>query len=191
MDSRDYCIQLINHLESYYKVKGTRKTWEYGPVEKVHPEFFILEFPPNQRHNAWAYCTVGMSLDRQDDNLIEAFIYSPRQDVALLELLSVTASYHRNSLPLNLNHTVNIGQSWIDESVCDHGLLSLPYLDGEDLELFQFNGETIHCYWFIPITERERDYKIEEGIEALEQLFEEKQLDYLNPKRICLLRHIY
>jgi hypothetical protein len=33
----------------------------------------------------------------------------------------------------------------------------------------------------------ERDYKIEYGCEALEELFEEKQLDYLNPLRNSLV----
>lgn len=182
-----YTERLSHHYESYFNKKGTKQIWEYGPVEKLHPEFFVLEIPPNQRHNVWVYCTVGMSLERKDDNLIETFIYSPCQDISIIELLTITASYHRNSLPLNLHHTVNIGQSWIDESICDHGLLSLPYLDGEDLELFQFNGETIHCYWFIPITERERDFKISAGVDALEQLFEEREIDYLNPRRFCLL----
>ena len=128
-----------------------------------------------------------MSLDRQDDNLIELFIFSPRQDKAQIELVTVCASYHRNILPLNIHHTVNIGRPWLDNSNCDHCFISLPYLDGEDLEVFSFNDKTYHCYWLIPITEKERDYKIDKGCEALEQLFEDKQLDYLKPERKCLL----
>jgi hypothetical protein len=53
--------------------------------------------------------------------------------------------------------------------------ISLPYLDGEQLELFNFDRHTIHCYWFIPITEKERNYKIENGCEALERLFEKNK----------------
>ena len=92
-----------------------------------------------------------------------------------------------NGLPLNIHHTVNIGQPWLGDSICDHGFISLPYLDGPDLEIFQFNGHEIHCYWFIPITEKERDYKTEQGCEALEQLFESKQINYLSPNRKCLI----
>jgi hypothetical protein len=90
-------------------------------------------------------------------------------------------------LPLNINHTVNIGQSWLDNSKCDHAFLSLPYLDGEDLEIFNFEDREIHCYWLIPITEKETEYKELHGSEALEQLFEDKNLDYLNPNRSCLI----
>ena len=101
--------------------------------------------------------------------------------------MTVCASYHRNGLPLNLHHTVNIGQPWLDNSQCDHGFISLPYLDGEELQIFNFGGKEIHCYWFIPITEKERDFKIENGYEALEQLFEDNRFDYLNPKRDSLV----
>jgi len=114
-------------------------------------------------------------------------VYSPKSDNLLVELLTVCASYHRNGLPLGLHHTVNIGQPWLDNSKCDHGFISLPYLDGEELEIFSFGGQEIHCYWFIPITEKERDYKVENGCEALEQLFEDKRFDYLNPNRDSLI----
>ena len=86
-------------------------------------------------------------------------------------------------LPLDLNHTVNIGQPWLNDSKCDHGFISLPYLDGEQLEILELGEKIVNCYWFIPITEKERDYKIENGVEELEQLFEDKKLDYLNPNR--------
>jgi len=127
-----------------------------------------------------------MSCDRTDDNLIELFVFSPAPSHSLVELLTYCASYHRNGLHLNIHHTVNIGQPWIGGSICDHGFISFPYLDGPDLEIFQFNGHDIHCYWFIPITEKERDYKTEHGCEALEQLFESEQINYLNPNRKCL-----
>lgn len=157
-------------------------------AEKLHADFSILEVPPNARHNMFCYCTIGMPADRYDDNLIELVVYSPRPADSVIELLTFCASYHRNRLPLNIHHTVNIGQPWLDNSKCDHGFISLPYLDGENLEIFTVDSQTIHCYWLIPITEKERNYKIENGCEALEQLFEEKRLDYLNPGRDCLVK---
>ena len=135
----------------------------------------------------FCYCTVGMSADRVDENLIELFIYSPKSDDSLVELLTVCASYHRNGLPLNLHHTVNIGRPWLGNSKCDHCFISKPYLDGQELELFFYDEQEICCYWVIPITEKERDFKIENGCEELEQLFEDKQLNYLDPDRGCLV----
>ena len=186
-DTKNYVDNLTRHYETYFGVKGKRLILQQGPTEKLHSDFFILEFSPNYRHQMFSYCTVGMSVDRLDDNQIELVVYSPKSDNLLVELLTVCASYHRNRLPLGLHHTVNIGQPWLDNSKCDHGFISLPYLDDEELEIFRFGGQEIHCYWFIPITEKERDYKMEKGCEALEQLFEDNQFDYLNPNRDSLI----
>jgi hypothetical protein len=185
--SKAYTEQLQKHYEDYFGISGKQLILEKGPTEKLHNNFYVLEFKPNKIHDFWTYCSVGMSLNRHDDNLIEVFVFSPRQDISQLELITVCASYHRNGLPLNLHHSVNIGRPWLDNSKCDHCFISLPYLDNEVLELFNFNDKIYHCYWIIPITKKERDFKIENGCEALEQLFEDKQLNYLNPERECLL----
>ncbi|MCB2409865.1 suppressor of fused domain protein [Hymenobacter lucidus] len=182
-----YITKCKEHYARFFGPESTVRHLEAGPREKLHPTFFVLEFPPDQVHDFWIYSTVGMSLDREDTNLIELFIYSPQQDASLVELLTVCASYHRNVLPLNLHHTVNIGQPWLNNSTCDHAFISLPYLDGEELELLQHTEATTHCYWLIPITKSERDFKIEQGYEALEDLFEETRLDYLNPDRASLV----
>jgi hypothetical protein len=186
-DSKKYIDNLINHYEQYFGVSGERLRMNKGPMEKLHKDFFILKFPPNNMHSMYCYCTVGMSVDRLDVNLIELFIYSTKESDSLVDLLTYCASYHRMKLPLNLHHTVNIGLPWLENSICDHGFISLPYLDGEALEIYRFDEYQIHCYWYIPITEKERDYKIKNGCEALEQLFEDNQLDYLNPNRISLI----
>ena len=182
-DSNKYTNALRLHFETYFGVQGRELNLDFGPREKLHKDFYVLLFTPNKRHNMFCYCTVGMSVDILDENLIELVIYSPQSDNSIVELLTYCASYHRNKLPLNIHNTVNIGQSWLGNSKCDHGFISLPYLDGNELEIFNFADKIIHCYWYIPITENEREYKIKNGCEALEQLFEDKQLDYLNPDR--------
>lgn len=187
LDSNRYIYQLELHYQQYFGVEGRKKVLNKGPQEKLHSGFYVLEIPPNERHSVFIYCTVGMSADRLDDNLIELFAFSPKADEKLVELMTYTASYHRAGLPLNLHHTVNIGQPWLDNSNCDHAFISLPYLDNQELRLFNFDDHEIHCYWLIPITVAERDYKIENGSEALEQLFEEKGLDYINPDRKCVV----
>lgn len=187
MNFKTYTDELKQHYESFYRVVGNKVTWDKGPTHKLCPEFFILEFGPSKRHQMWTYATVGMSLDRNDDNLIELITYSREKDLSRVELLTVSASFHRNSAPLNLHHTVVVGQLNDSDTTCDHGFISLPYLEGEELEIIKFSGLEIHCYWFIPITEKERDYKIKFGCDALEDLFEEKQFDYLDKHRKSLV----
>jgi hypothetical protein len=185
--TRTYAEQLTTHYESYFGISGKSLKLSKGPTDKLHQDFVVLEFPPNNKHQMFCYCTIGMSADGFENDTIELFVYAPRADEILVELLTVCASYHRNNRPLDLHHTVNIGQPWLDNSKCGHGFISLPYLDGQELGNFEFNDQKINCYWFIPITEEERDYKIKAGVEALEQLFEDKQLDYLNPERESLI----
>lgn len=182
----NYKEKLIDHYENYFGVKGKCLNLAIEPTGKLADGFCVLEISPNRQNQMYCYCTVGMSIDHLD-NAIELVVYSPRSDLALVELLTACASYHRNNTTLNLHHTVNIGQPWLDDSVCDHGFISLPYLDGEALELFQFEDRLVNCYWLIPITKEERDYKVGHGVEALEQLFEDKQFDYLDPQRESLV----
>ncbi|MCA8832779.1 suppressor of fused domain protein [Hymenobacter pini] len=149
----EYTAACQLHYEEFFGTPGRKIIWRAGPVEKLHPYFYLLEFAPTTEESAWTYCTVGMSLDRPAERSIELFILSPQQDESLAELLLLCASFHRNSAQLDLNHTVNIGRPWLADSCCDHAFISLPYLHGEALELLDFASITTHCYWLIPITE--------------------------------------
>ena len=119
-----------------------------------------------------------------DSDKIELHLFSPGSDESLVELLTIVAHYHKNVSALGLWHTVNFGRPWLGESQCEYGLISLPYLDGPKLEHFELPEQTtVNCYWLIPITKAERDYKQQFGVEALETLFEEKQFNYLDANR--------
>ncbi|TSJ38646.1 suppressor of fused domain protein [Mucilaginibacter corticis] len=186
MDNQ-YTITLRKHYEDHFGIVGNKLRWSIDPHKKLDPFFHVLEFPPNPKHNMWTYCSVGMSPGIVSNIMVELFIFSPKEDFTLVELLTVAASYHKNAEPLDIHHTFNIGRPWLDNSKCDHCFISLPYLDGEKLEFFDFGGKTTHCYWVIPITESEQNYKIEKGCNALEDLFEENAIDYINPQRKSLV----
>jgi hypothetical protein len=186
-NTKAYNKWLQRHYEDHFDVEGVRLTLPDQDHKKLHKDFFVLEIPPNKRHNMYAYCTVGMSGDRLDENLAELFVYSPVQTKTLVALMSWCAAYHRNRFAIKQDHTVSIGQPWLHNSPCDHALVSKPYMDGKPLELFHFEGNIIRCLWFIPITALERDYRMKYGTPALEKLFYKKQLDYLNPRRKCLV----
>lgn len=186
-NTRAYTKWLQRHYEDHFDVEGIRLNIPDQSDKKLHKDFFVLEIPPNKRHNKYAYCTVGMSADRLDENLTELFVYSPVKSNTLVSLMSWCAAWHRNRFAIKTNHTISIGQPWLHDSKCDHGLVSKPYMDGQQLEFFHFGGHIIHCHWFIPITQLERDYRMKFGTPALEKLFAKKQLDYLNPRRKCLV----
>jgi len=120
-----------------------------------------------------------------DKKRLELHLFSPVQHEAHVELLTVIAHYHRTGNMLALGHTVNFGKPWFSGSSCDHGLISLPYLDGPSLEHLRTNNSEhdVQFLWLLPITKSERDYKKAHGIEALEQRFDDISVDYLNPTR--------
>ena len=112
-------------------------------------------------------------------------LFSPIQCELHVELLTVIAHYHCTGQTLALGQTVNFGRPWLHGSTCEYGLISLPYLDGPEIEDVCPQGGrlTAKCCWLIPITESERNYKRIHGLEALEFKFDESKFDYLDPYR--------
>ena len=144
--------------------------------------FTVLEIPPDSKRPVWTYATCGMSMP-DDKELIELHLCSPKHHRGHAELLTAVAHYHRTGAHLGCWHTVNFGRPWLPGSLCDYGLLSLPYLDGSALEKGCIAGHAVSFLWLIPITRAEREYKLEQGIEALEQRFEQCSFNYADPAR--------
>lgn len=169
--------EIIDHYKKYWKADPTVCVLDKGPAYNLPTDFCVLEFAPWAERNMWTYGTCGMS-QPQNVSPIELHLFSSIKDASLVELLTVITYYHRNTASLGLDHTVNFGRPWQGQSLCDHGLISLPYLDGPGLE----NMNLIKFYWLIPITKEEVAYKKKYGVTALEDKFEEG-LDYINVSR--------
>jgi len=182
MDSHSYAKALVEHYETVWANTGTPVQWERGPRGDLPPEFAILELPPTSDRTMWTYATVCMS-QLADERLIELHLFAPQSSPDHVELLTAIAHYHRTEARLDLGHTVNFGREWIPGSLCDRGLVSLPYLDGPDLEILDLGEQIARCLWLIPITKWEVDYKKAHGLEALEAEFQKKQFNYLDPYR--------
>jgi hypothetical protein len=108
---------------------------------------------------------------------MELHMFSPWASPEIEELLVVTADFHRTGATLDVGHSVNFGRPWLRGSRCQHGLISLPYLYGSSLENLRIGPRLVKCYWLIPITSDEVNYKQQNGLEALEQTFEQKCLN--------------
>jgi len=121
-----------------------------------------------------------------DHRPIELHMFSPRESDEVVELLAVTAHYHRTAAKLGLGHSVNFGRPWMDTSKSEYGLVSLPYLDGPSLENLKIDSKELKFYWLIPVTSSEVAFKKQNGLEALEELFDRARFDFLNPERIAV-----
>ncbi|MEJ1241852.1 suppressor of fused domain protein [Chryseolinea sp. T2] len=158
--------------------------WYKGPIGKTSLDFCVLEFPPTSDRNMWTYATCCMS-SISDITPLEVHMFSSIQDQSIVELLTVVASYHQNDSQLDIYHTVNFGRPWQGKSKCHYGLISLPYLDGPNLEdlIFSDSLKRVKFYWLIPITKDEMEFKKGFGIESLEEKFEESEFNYLDANR--------
>jgi hypothetical protein len=137
----------------------------------------------------WVYCTLGASAARLGDHGWEFFLIAPDENEQHHETLAMTAYYHAGPehQRLGLGHTVPIGVPWVQDSSCDHLLVSLPYTFGPDLEKCRLPTGHAQILWLIPITETERQFKAENGLDALEDIFEENEVEYWNPSRRSLV----
>lgn len=179
----DYKNKIINHYLSIWGGDFEERKWLKGSIMQVVPHFCVLEYKPSSFREMWTYATCGMST-YSHKSPIEVHIFSSVQDDSIIELLSAVCYYHNVEANLDLGHTVNFGRSWQDSSELSFGLLSLPYLDGPNLEIMHCsNNKNIHFYWLIPVTKTEVEYKKEFGLEALEAKFDANEFNYLNPNR--------
>jgi hypothetical protein len=170
------------HFVGHWKAVPQLRRLSTGRFYELPSWFSVLEF---QRKRIWCYATIGMSGGEPDG--IEAFIVTPDQNLRAVEFLYSLTHFHLTGARLELGHTVNFGKELWGGSGLDHGFLSFPYVEAAGFDSFDCDNGHTAVAWLIPITSTERDYKKENGVEALETLFESHNLDYLNPSRASLV----
>ena len=175
---------IIKHYKDVWQNTPVIRKWEKGPIGILPKKFCVLEFSPTERRKMWTYATCCMS-EINSSFAIELHLFSDNQNDSLIELLTSVAHYHITGKYLNLNHIINFGRPWQDNSLCDQGIISLPYLDGPMLENLSIAGSSkiIKFYWLIPITMNEIKYVMENGINSLEEKFELPSFNYIDIHR--------
>jgi hypothetical protein len=177
-----YCKLVFEHYRDAWSTPLEEVPFNDGPIWQLPFGFTVLRCPPHAKRKMWTYATQCMS-EMSDSNALELHMFSKTRADDLAELLVAMAHYHRTAERLGLNHTVNFGRPWLPNSACDHGLISLPYLDGPKLEWMDFGPQRIRFLWVVPISRSERDFCKAKGVSALEERFEEAKFDYADPFR--------
>lgn len=156
--------------------------WEDGPIVELLPEYKVLKVSPGPLINLfWTYVSIG-SWPLFGDSRLEFVILANDDSDKYVERLAMTTYYH-SLHRLGLGHTFPLGEPWVEASKCECCLVSLPHPLGDQFEVCEIGDGHVHFFWLLPITENERQYKIDKGLEALEVRFEEKSLEYWNNKR--------
>jgi len=162
-----------------------------GPIEDLVEGFRVFRIHPQQPGGWWLYVTSGCwAASQEDGHGLEFVLAAPADDWVNLESVTVAAYYHCGSVRqrLDAGHVVPIGRPWLGGSSCDHFLVSLPYPFGREFEICRW-GENAHVriLWLLPITQAENVFRREQGLEALECLFDEGAIDPVDTKRASVV----
>jgi hypothetical protein len=172
------------HYASVWPTSAKELRWSAGPVDELPRDFCVLAIERSSEMRA--YATRCMSAPGQTDALELHLLVRPQdgksQESALVELLTAVAHYHHTKTRLGLGHTVNFGRPFVTGSRCTQGFISLPYLDGPQLEWMDV--PKVRFLWLIPITPSELEFKKRNSADALEERLEAARFNYLDPYRM-------
>lgn len=152
----------------------------------VSPGFAVHEIGPGPAHPGWAYLTEGCWWVHPDDHHgVEFVLFTDRRSPWCVEHLTMT-SYYYAAPPASSPRRLAVGDTFPhgspvqDGSVLDHYYVSDPY--PWDQRLWRFDGWRGHVrvLWTQPISAAERQFKVDHGHEALEDLFEREAISYSN-----------
>ena len=144
----------------------------------------VMIAPPGPHTSLWTYVSLGAhaARGREAERAHEAFLLAPEASDAHVQLVSRVASGR-----LAVGETPALGRPWLPGSACTHVLLCTPYPFGPALEHCDGAHGPVQVLWMLPITERERDYRLAHGLDALEQRFEAVGLDHACPGRASVV----
>jgi hypothetical protein len=183
--------RIRHHYDAFWGADRIEEVhWTPGPISTRLPQLHIAKVVPAGEGEAWTFATIGMSaVDAHHSHGIELVAMSSDAGAAAMLNLGMLAYYHAGPEDQRLGHghTVPIGQGWVDGSPMDHVLISLPYAWGPKLELCQVGDRLIRVLWALPIHEAERQFKANEGLEALEKRLEAAAIDPLDPHRASVV----
>lgn len=186
MSGHPYAEMIDEHYGRIWGSPSAAIRWSRGPIAELPDDFRILVL--DRSTDTVAFATRCMS-QPEDKAPLELHALCRPEDAErshLVEILTSLAHYHRTGNALGLGHSVNFGKPWIGGSACTHGVVSLPYLDGPDLEWLA--EPRVRFLWLIPISHAEVEFKRSHGMEALEERFEAARFNYLDPLRASVVR---
>ncbi len=188
MLDRTLLKEIERHLEEFFDGHSVEYfSWERGPIQAVLPEFRVACFAPGPKSSLWNYASVGAAFaSTATSEKLEFVLSCPYETPRAVELLAMFA--HRQTFdPLGCRHLMPLGEPWLEDSACDAVLVSLPYPFGPDLEVCRLDSGIVRFLWLLPITTAEREFCKQNGVELLEQKFDECRLRYWEVDRASVV----
>jgi Suppressor of fused protein (SUFU) len=175
------------HIRAFFAGHRVRLHPAAARVKERIPTYRALEVESGERLPLHTYVTLGCWDAVHDSGHGLEFALLVKEPAALHLLhLAMAAFYHCAPDPtyrLDHGHTVPIGEPWLPGSEADHFLVALPYPLGPDFEICEWDNGHARLLWLLPITQAEREFKAEHGLEALERRFDAAGIDFADPMR--------
>lgn len=177
---------LRSHLERFWPERPHEEfEWTIGPIGESLPRFRVRRIAARSAREAWVYASIGAwEVTRDEASGTEFFLLAPSESPFHVELLAMVANLHADPrYRLSVGSVVDIGRGWTEGSSCDHLLVSRPYPYGPRLERCEVEGRLIRFLWLLPITAGEADLARRDGVDALERLLEQNEINPIAPTR--------
>jgi hypothetical protein len=183
LDDDELHAGVREHYETFFDREGEELIWPHGPARARLRSFRVLRVPPNDHTGLWTYASVGaFALGPDSGESLEFFLLTQQATDRAVELVTMVAHYHHTE-HLGLGHRLPIGEPWLEGATCDAFLVSLPYPFGPTLENLEVGGGPVRVLWLLPITAAERRLATQDGLEALEERFDNARIEYWRPDR--------
>jgi Suppressor of fused protein (SUFU) len=178
LDDDEAHASVRQHYETFFDREGEELTWPHGAGRARLGPFRVLRIPPNEETGLWTYASVGaFALGPAGADSLEFVLLLPQPNDRGVELVTMVAHYH-NAERLGLGHRFPIGEPWLPGATCNAFLLSVPYPFGATLEHLRVGSRQVRITWLLPITDAERRFAAQQGLEALEQRFDDARIEY-------------
>ena len=167
---------------------GPNTQWgRFGDEGEIN-DCYVAECLNCPVHGVTSYATVGLSRNHQDagdkDVLVEVLAACASETPCIDNLVSscVFDSVRNGSNIVYGTCLSNIIDQYEISKTMRHVVFVAPFL-WDDLQQVEIDGSTVYFLMALPISDAEREYLFENGIDALEQKFEEAQIDVYDINR--------
>lgn len=187
IDSAVVRDEILGHLsKSWPDREYVDLDWDHGPIKERLPLFKVRRLAPLGPGQSWIYFSVG-AFDAPTGAPHEFYIQAPSESWSHVETLALVSHFHSFSEhALSAGSIVDIGRPWAEGSSFHHLLVSWPHsLDVRVGSCATGVGDLVFL-WLVGISEAEARFARERGVEALEDLLEESQVNLLDPVRVSV-----
>jgi hypothetical protein len=178
---------VLAHYQAFWGPDRVEEVhWTPGHIGQRLPDLHMVTVRPERSGGMWAFATIGAWRGTRESNHNLEFVAAARSQASGVMWNLALIAYYQAGGPefrLDVGHTVPIGEGWVSGSPLDHVLISLPYLWGPGLENLVAAERHVRVLWALPIYGVEAEYRHRHGLEALEQRFEARRIDVLDPYR--------